>query len=228
MTNWFAPTAAWLNNSISAVILGRVEQTDAQGSNTSLPTDKASYAVQNVVNRVRGAIGKGNRTPLSATAMSVPPEGVQFTLALVGECLIASCPNMGWSITPIYETILKDAKEWIKELSKGEPTDYPTDPQNTDASGNQVGVAGASGGFMTGEVYLGTGGLFNEPYVPPVPVGNTGYSGYVAPNGLVTGNTGDQFLLYSSENFQLVSIWSKGGSSGTNTGWFVIQTVGIE
>ena len=221
MTNWFVPTADWLANSMSGAVLTRVELPDVQGQQTSLPTDKANYALQNVVNRVRGAIGKGNRTPLSQTAGSVPPEGVQFTLALTVESLVSSVPNMGWTITPEFVDIIKDAKAWLKDLASGEPTDWPTDPIGTDASGYQV-ATGTVGGDMQGEIDLSTDQLSTLPYVPPLPIGNVQYTGTQNPNGFQIGNVGDQFLLYS--NGQLVSIWIKAGPGGTNTNW-VVQTI---
>ena len=219
-TNWFVPTPDWFTTSLSGVIIGRVAQTDVQGSNTSLPTDKEKYALEWAVNRVRGAISKGNRTPLSATLASVPPEGVQFTLAIGAEALVGSIPNMGWSIGPNALEILKEAKSWLKSLGDGEPTDYPTDPLLVDASGNPAAIGGFISSDIPGEIYLGTDSLNKVPYVPPLQIGQTQYTGTVNPNGVQVGNVGDQYLLYA--NFQLQSVWTKSGQSGTNTGWIVV------
>ena len=215
---------------MNGVVIRAVQQTGTDSNTDSDWTQKINYILNGidgnnpnggsgVVGLIRGAISKGNRTPLSATPNSVPPEGVRYALALAVQELVASTPNMGWSIKDGFDLLIGKAEAWLESLGRGEPTDYPTDPITTDASGYQVADGGNSG-EICGQVWLGTDELVTLPIYPVIPVGGTKYSGYQNPNGFQVGNVGDQYWQYNqNDGGQLSQIWVKTGTSGNNTGW---------
>jgi hypothetical protein len=202
---------------MSGIVIGAVQSTGNPDDNQDTQTEKLQAAIDAVVARIRGAIQVGNRTPLSATAGSVPPEGKQHTLNLAVELLVASTPNMNFAIKEIFEGMLKESKEWLKNLRMGVPVEYPTDPATSDASGSTVGSTGG-GGDIVGEVDLTTDSSSPAPYTPPLVVGGTIYSGTVNPNGIQNANVGDQYWLYSS-NGELQFVYVKQGTSGNNANW---------
>lgn len=219
-TSWKVPTTDYLQTVMSGIILDAVEDTDGEDNSADDQAAKMTYALEQAVARVRGAIGNGNRTPLSATAGSVPPEGLNFTLVLAVEILVNSQPNMNWAIKDGFSDSLKEAKDWIQQLRDSEPTDYPTDPITVDASGFAV-ADGGNAGDVQGEVDMTTDSLTTLPIVPTLPIGAATYSGYLNPNGNQVANVGDVYNQYSTDG-QLINIWQKAGTSGNNVNWNIL------
>lgn len=217
-TDWIIPTPSDVATVMSSVVIGTVENTGNPADSDDAFEQKILNIISMVVARVRGAVSNGNRTPLSATLTSVPADGWQHTVNLAVQALVASTPNMGWTLKDDFETLLTEAKLWLNSIKDGDPTDYPTDPILTTTSGYPVGV-GNGGGDIVGEVDMTTDSLNTlPPIVPSLPIGNTAYSGSVDPNGVQTGNNNDQYFQYDATG-QLLNVWIKTGVSGTNVGW---------
>lgn len=140
---WQAPTGDDLWQVVSRPVVLKSEEDSAGGTpssndfNDTLDT-RASKAVEHVVAEVRGAIEATGRYPLSLTAGTVPPEGVQHVLALAAWRLAMPTPkllavilNEGGVFAPINQ-LVKDAKEWLQGLREGKAFVLPEDPTGVD------------------------------------------------------------------------------------------------
>jgi len=216
-TNWYIPSTDDVATVMSGVVVGAVQQTGTSDNTSDNQTAKIQTAINMVVARIRVEITNGNRTPLSLTAGSIPPEAQQHCLNLVVELLVNSTPNMGFAVKDGFTEMLKDSKQWLRDTTNGSPSTYPSDPQMTDSQGN-VAADGGNGGDIVGEVSLVTDELPVGPYIPPLQVGGTQYTGVVNPNGFQVANVGDQYLLYDT-NGELQFVYVKYGTSGNSSGW---------
>lgn len=117
MTKWIAPNADDVKDFFSSVVVVRCEQTDTQVANI----------LSAVVNRVRGSISAGGRTPLSSGSGEVPPEGFQHTLVLTACALLSATPNFQFLADGPLDKMRQSAEKWIEAKESGKPASYPKD-----------------------------------------------------------------------------------------------------
>lgn len=87
--------------------------------------------IASVVAKFRGAIYAGKKTPLSATANSVPPEAVEHVLVM---CVAALAAGMGTALasfvqSDFFKGMLDEAREWLKLARDGMLVQPATDPE---------------------------------------------------------------------------------------------------
>ena len=143
MQPWEAPSGNDLWQVVSKTIVQKADEDSAGGTNdlnnfdTSLDS-RASKAVEHAVKEVRGAIEACGRYPFSATASTVPPEGVGHTLAIAAYRLCMPVPSLlavlmgdGGQASPMAR-LYTDALEWVKALRNGASFTEPEDPVGQD------------------------------------------------------------------------------------------------
>lgn len=138
MTNWYLPTLADVQAAYGSIFV----PPDAGDYD---PVATATFWLTPIVNLIRQAILNGNRTALSLTAGTVPPEAQVHVLTLVAEKVIANSPRMvgyivveggsGPMVRPIAE-----ARKFVEDCKHGLATTVPTDPDpDTLPSGTKWG-----------------------------------------------------------------------------------------
>jgi hypothetical protein len=147
-TNWIIPTESGLTSLLDGIVLKPVSG-----------LGRGSKVVAMAVARIRGAISTGNRTPLSLTAGSIPAEAESHCYYLAIWFLVPSTPPLAqYVINPpgsgksAMMLGIEDAQQYLKDLKAGQPSEYPSDPQLTDASGFAFDSGG--GGDIKGEIEL--------------------------------------------------------------------------
>jgi hypothetical protein len=143
--DWSIPTGDDLWQIVSRSVVLKSDEDSAGGSNDGNNQDasldsRAKKAVEHAVAEVRGAIESAGRYPISVTEGSVPPEGLQHTLALAAWRLVMTKPGLlaivmgdGGVYAPL-NALVKDAKEWMKRLNEGGSFVLPNDPTGVDYS----------------------------------------------------------------------------------------------
>ena len=166
MQTWTAPAGTDLWQIVSKKVVEKVDEDSAGGTvpgndlDTSLDS-RAKQAVAHAVAEVRGAIEACGRYPVSATAGTVPPEGVQHTLAIAAWRLCLPVPSLlailmadGGAFSPIT-TLYKDAMAWVKGLRDGGSFTMPDDPcgadYQTEVSASNPAVSGIRWGCGLGD-----------------------------------------------------------------------------
>jgi hypothetical protein len=157
MQTWTAPAGTDLWQIVSKKVVEKVDEDSAGGTvpgndlDTSLDS-RAKQAVAHAVAEVRGAIEACGRYPVSATAGTVPPEGVNHTLAIAAWRLCLPVPSLlailmadGGMFSPIT-TLYRDACKWVDGLRAGGSFTEPTDPcgvdYETEVSASNPAVSG--------------------------------------------------------------------------------------
>ena len=143
MQTWEAPQGSDLWQIVSKPIVEKADEDSAGGTaelnnfDGSLDT-RAKKAVEHAVKEVRGAIEACGRYPFSATAATVPPEGVNHTLATAAYRLCMPVPSLlavlmgdGGQASPMAK-LYADAMAWLKGLRDGGSFTEPTDPVGED------------------------------------------------------------------------------------------------
>lgn len=153
---WVVPTAGDVTALMSSIVQTSVTK-DPNGQSRS------ASCLALVVEQVQGAVRTGNRVPLSLTNGSVPPSGHIHTVVLAVSLMVSSTPNMTFAVKDEFGNQVKDAKDWLERVRKGEQAvDYPTDPdQSTLPFGGGLGY----GGEMS--VDMSTDGSQQTYYKPP-------------------------------------------------------------
>jgi hypothetical protein len=128
---WIVPTSAGLEYLLSVVVQNPVSTLSDQSS-------RSDQVVRLAVQKVRGAIAVARRTPLSVTALSVPPEAEAHVYALSLQMLIGSNPNLAkyaiseaGSSKPALALMIDEADAWVKSVREGRAVEYPSDPDPT-------------------------------------------------------------------------------------------------
>lgn len=106
---------------------------------------RAGKILEMTVARVRGAILRGGRVPLSLTAGAIPPEAVQHALNVAAWQLSNAEPSLAMAIitekgaySP-FGTLAKAGEQFIDALGKGANTEYPSDPDPSFQSMVRIG-----------------------------------------------------------------------------------------
>lgn len=101
--------------------------------------DRKGELLWATIERFRGAIRVGSRTPLSQTAYSIPPELELHVLNVVAYQFVNSQPNLQMFVMAeggVYAPIAKmhvDALKVLDDLSKGNlAVSYPADPETNE------------------------------------------------------------------------------------------------
>lgn len=137
--SWQVPAASDLQTVLTGIVTNTADESLVGGNRSTL-------AISGAVARVRGAIRKGRKTPLSQTAGSVPPEAFIHTLVLAVNILVGAKPTLIQSVigpnggvyTPFYN-MRDEAKKWLEDTAAGRPTDPPSDPDPGFQSATYVG-----------------------------------------------------------------------------------------
>jgi len=143
-TNWITLTGDNLGEVLNWDIITKANQ---NSSREDQPADgqvdwdadnRAAKAVATAVSEVRAAIRASQRSPLSLTEGSVPPEAHAHVLHLAAWRILNTTPNLNMAIltekgvsTP-YGQFYKDALEYLKETRLGLGITPPTDPTGQD------------------------------------------------------------------------------------------------
>ena len=150
------PTAGDVTSLMSSIVQGTVSK-DPNGD------VRASKCLSLVVEQVRGAVQTGNRCPLSLSGGAVPPSGHIHTVVLAVSMMIASTPNMSFSVKGEFENQTKDAKEWLNAVRKGDLTvETPVDLDQTTLPNGGAAMWGSDT-----PVDLSTDGAETTYYQPP-------------------------------------------------------------
>lgn len=148
---------------MSQLVLNAAER---QVNKSTENPQRATEMLRMTVARIRHAVRRGGRSPLSNTAGSVPPEAEQHALVLTADAMTASTPNLGQVVvTPMggtggpWKDLVAQAKKWLADVLAGEfaPT-YPTDPMQQGDGTELVpdGQAYQSGSFILTGLRVGT------------------------------------------------------------------------
>ena len=142
---WTAPAYTDLWQIVSKKVVLKVEEDSAGGADATNDFDssldtRAKEAVAHAVAEVRGAIEACGRYPVSATAGTVPPEGVRHTLVMAAYALCLPVPsllavlmNEGGAFSPM-QRLYTDACKWVDGLRAGGSFTMPDDPAGADYS----------------------------------------------------------------------------------------------
>lgn len=142
---WTAPAYTDLWQIVSRKVVLKVEEDSAGGADSTNDYDstldtRAKEAVAHAVAEVRGAIEACGRYPVSATAGTVPPEGVRHTLVIAAYMLCLPVPsllavlmNEGGAFSPMGK-LYGEACKWIESLRAGGSFTMPDDPAGADYS----------------------------------------------------------------------------------------------
>lgn len=126
-TNWTVPSPDDVKSAFGSIF---VEQDNGEDFD---PTATATFWLPVIVAEVRGTIQNANRTALSLTAGSVPPEGKVHVLVLVAEAILVNTPRLvGYIVMegengPMARMIIA-ARKWLEVVQKGQSVTDPTDP----------------------------------------------------------------------------------------------------
>jgi hypothetical protein len=140
-TAWTVPVATDLEQFMSSSVVTATNVDDPAGK------ARADSLIESVVARVRGAIGSGNRVPLSLTPNSVPPEGKQHVLVLIVAALAAASPQVyQYTESDAFRRQLEAAEKWITAAQEGLNVTVPTDPDpdNTPSTAEWGDIEGDS------------------------------------------------------------------------------------
>lgn len=140
---WQSITGDDLWQVVSRELVLKCDEDSAGGSEETDDLDtgldsRANKAVEHAVAEVRGAIESAGRYPLSITAGTVPPEGVQHTLVIAAWRLCAIKPSLlavmladGGAMSPL-KGLYDKAVKWVEGLGAGATFVLPTDPTGED------------------------------------------------------------------------------------------------
>ena len=132
-TNWVVPAAANLDSVMSQLVVNAAEV--PQGGNQ--PPQYRSTTLLNTagIAVIRAAIQTGGRTPLSATASSVPPEAEVHAYVLTVDTMTASTPNLGMVVISMngstggpWSDLVRAAKKFVADCRAGLNVTPPVDP----------------------------------------------------------------------------------------------------
>ena len=200
--NWIVPVnadvAAYLDQAVVGASANLTANDSAQAALTALMT--------NMVLQVRAAIGTGNRTPLSGTAGSIPPESKDYLLVMVAGRLMGRIPSMAaWAGSDEFKAQRKCATEWLEKVQAGELS--VTWPSNPDQTTMTFGVR--TGGSIATDMTVNDipPSTFNNPV--PVP--------FAPANLLGTAALGMILLKWDLSNELSTYTVSRGVSSGAET-----------
>lgn len=127
MTNWTVPTADDVKGAFPSIY---VEQDNGEDFD---PVAMAGVWLPIIVAMFRGNILRGNRSGLSKTPGSVPPEAKGFVLVLVAEAIIVNTPRLvGYIVLegengPMARMIVA-ARQFLKDVLNGIDVTTPLDP----------------------------------------------------------------------------------------------------
>jgi len=110
----------------------------ANGALTPGGSDPVTQGIRTVVGMIRGAVGASGKNTLGPEGM-VPPELEGDALILLLETLSTRVPSSGIVWDEVRKNRLKEAKDTLKEIRKG---DYKTTPPEA-----ETGAEGDSGGW---------------------------------------------------------------------------------
>lgn len=144
-TNWETPTGAQIASVLNLEIIRKANQNTApdaaQPANGNTDTDEQNRRddlVNFAVSKIRAAIVKGGRIPLSLTANTVPTGATVHVLFYAAWQLINTTPNLNMAIltekgvsTP-YAKFYEEACNYIKALEAGGLAPRPSDPCGQD------------------------------------------------------------------------------------------------
>lgn len=149
MTNWSVPTADDLSGAFGSIF---VEQDNGEAFD---PTTAANVWLPIIVAQMRAVILTGNRSALSKTTGSVPPEAKGHVLALVAEAVVINTPRLVGYIVLEGENgpmarMITAARAFMKDCTKGLSVTPPNDPDpNTIPSGVKWGDDSGEGTDQT-------------------------------------------------------------------------------
>src|SRR5574343_480594 len=128
---WTAPAYTDLWQIVSRKVVLKVEEDSAGGADATNDFDSS------LDTRAKEA---GGRYPVSATAGTVPPEGVRHTLVMAAYALCRPVPsllavlmNEGGGFSPMGK-LYTDACKWVDMLRTGGSFTMPDDPAGADYS----------------------------------------------------------------------------------------------
>ena len=141
----------WVNAALLGPSINRVVTT----GNTML--EGPDGIIQGVVDRIRGAIGAGNRCAFSLTANSIPPEARDHAMMLIVERLLGATPTVtDFAGKDIVEKACKTADDWLEAVRKGLGVTEPTNPDPVNSP------RGPAFGSLSDFVDMGTDPVFNS------------------------------------------------------------------
>lgn len=154
-TNWKVPTADDAQTLLNSVVAGAANEEDSGG------TERLDKILVIVIDEVRGAIQSAGVCPLSATASSVPPEGVRPVLMLTIGDLVNSTPQLQqFANSDWLSQGLKAARDWIEAINNGRSVTIPTDPDpGFELNPDWGDFSGLQQDGVAGQVDLTTDGL---------------------------------------------------------------------
>lgn len=151
MTNWATPTVDSLKSAFGSIF---VEQDDGEAFD---PTDSATTWLPIIVAQFRAAILTGNRSGLSLTAGSVPPEAKGYVLALVAEAIIINTPRLVGYVLVEGEAgpmskMIAEARKFKVDCTKGLSVTPPKDLDPTTAPSGVIWGDDAGVGIADTEI----------------------------------------------------------------------------
>lgn len=171
---WKVPTGGDLWKVVSRSVVAKADEDSAGGTASGNDIDqsldtRAKEAVRLAVEEVRAAVDLGNRTPLSQTAGSVPPEAEQHVLYLAAYTLLSFPPSLLQVLVfdgGVYSPLQKKhdlAQKWLESVRSAEQAaTMPTDPETGHGAVVRWGdVNGDSTADTAGEIDLTTDGPWN-------------------------------------------------------------------